>query len=98
MGHSIKTQIFLTESRMRDAMRGDGDACFELGVSYSAGTDGCDLDLIEAHKWFNIAAVKGNMLAAEYRTEISEDMSAREIIEAQRQARAFLGMGQRLAA
>jgi TPR repeat protein len=98
MGHSIKTQVFLTESRVRDAMRGDSNACFELGVSYSAGIDGCDLDLVEAHKWFNIAAMSGNARAMECRAEIAEDMSAREIIEAQRQARAFLNLGNRLAA
>lgn len=98
MGHSLKTQAFLTESRMRDAMAGDIDACFELGVSYSAGVDGCELDLIEAHKWFNIAAVRGNSRAVECRAEIAEEMSAREIIEAQRQARALLYPVNRLAA
>ena len=34
----------------------------------------------------------------ECRAEIAEDMTAREIIEAQRQARAMLGLGQRMAA
>ena len=98
MGHSLKTQAFLTESRMRDAMAGDSDACFELGVSYSAGVDGCELDLISAHMWFNLAAVRGNERAAECRTEISEEMSAREIVEAQKQARALLYPANRLAA
>ncbi|KKC26483.1 hypothetical protein [Sphingomonas sp. SRS2] len=98
MGHSLKSQQFLTESRLREAMSGDIDACFELGVSFSAGADGCPLDLIAAHKWFNIAALGGNTRAMECRAEIAEDMSAREIIEAQRQARAMLGFGNRLAA
>jgi len=98
MGHSLKTQAFLTESRMRDAMGGDSDACFELGVSYSAGVDGCQLDLIAAHMWFNLAAVRGNARAAECRTEVAEEMSAREIIEAQKQARALLYPANRLAA
>ncbi|MET0377201.1 MAG: hypothetical protein ABW128_23450 [Rhizorhabdus sp.] len=98
MGHSLKSQQFLTESRLREAMSGDIDACFELGVSFSAGADGCPLDLIAAHKWFNIAALGGNVRAMECRAEIAEDMTAREIIEAQRQARAMLGLGNRLAA
>jgi hypothetical protein len=98
MGHSLKTQNFFAESRMRDAMRGDSDACFELGVSYSAGADGCPLDLVAAHKWFNLAAMQGNRRAAECRSEISEEMSAREILEAQRQARAFLASTGRMAA
>ncbi len=98
MVHSLKSQQFLSETRLRDAMAGDIDACFELGVSFSAGADGCPLDLIQAHKWFNIAAMGGNYRAAECRAEISEEMTAREIMEAQRQARAMLGFGNRLAA
>lgn len=98
MVHSLKSQQFLTEARLRDARAGDIDACFELGVSFSIGADGCPLDLIAAHKWFNIAALGGNQRAMECRAEIAEDMTAREIIEAQRQARAMLGFGQRLAA
>ena len=98
MVHSLKSQQFLTESRLRDAMGGDIDACFELGVSFSAGADGCPLDLIAAHKWFNIAALGGNERAMTCRAEIAEDMTAREIVEAQRQARAMLGFANRLAA
>ena len=98
MVHSLKTQQFLTEARLRDAMAGDIDACFELGVAFSAGADGCPLDLVAAHKWFNIAALGGNERAIECRAEIAGEMTAREIIEAQRQARAMLGIGNRLAA
>ncbi|MGC6329883.1 hypothetical protein [Rhizorhabdus sp. FW153] len=98
MVHSLKAQQFLSESRLRDAMAGDIDACFQLGVAYSAGADGFPLDLIAAHKWFNIAALGGNPQAAECRQEIAEEMTAREIQEAQRQARAMLGFGNRLAA
>jgi TPR repeat protein len=98
MAHSFQTQQLFTESRLRDAMRGDADACFALGVSFSAGTDGCDLDLVAAHKWFNIAALGGNTRAMECRAEIADDMTAREIIEAQRQARALLQMNARHAA
>ena len=98
MVHSLKTQHFLSESRLRDAMAGNIEACFELGVAFSAGADGYPLDLIAAHKWFNIAAVGGNPRAAACRAEIADDMTAREIQEAQRQARAMLGFGNRMAA
>ena len=98
MGHGLKSQQFLTESRLRDAMAGDIDACFELGVSFSAGADGCPLDLVAAHKWFNIAALGGNQRAMQCRAEIAEEMTAREIIVAQRQARAMLGFANRIAA
>ena len=98
MGHGFRTEEFFRESRMRDAMAGNSEACFDLGVAYSAGIDGCPFDLVSAHKWFNIAALAGNHRAMECRAEIAEDMSAREIIEAQRQARAVLALSVRRAA
>ena len=90
MGHSLKTAAFLAESRMIDAAMGDVQALYELGVAYSTGTHGLDVDLVEAHKWFNLAALQGNRLAQQCRADIAEDMTAREIAEAQRQARAWL--------
>lgn len=98
MGHSLKTAQFLMESRLRDAMCGDTDAYYDLGMVYSSGAEGADLDLIEAHKWFNLAAMGGNVRAQECRAEIADDMSAREIIEAQKAARAWLQMTSRAAA
>ncbi len=90
MGNSLKSARFLIESRLRDAARGDANACYDLGMVYSSGADGVGVDLIEAHKWFNIAALSGDDRAQECRAEIAEDMSAREIIEAQKAARAWL--------
>ena len=51
--------------------------------------------MIEAHKWFNIAASKGHEEAAWCRADISDEMTAREISEAQRRARQWLSEGQR---
>ncbi|MCB2014894.1 MAG: hypothetical protein R3E11_12180 [Sphingobium sp.] len=90
MANSIKTAQFLIESRLADAARGNADACFDLGIAYSCGTGGVDIDLIEAHKWFNLAALAGSEQGQSLRAEIAEDMTAREIAEAQRQARAWL--------
>jgi TPR repeat protein len=98
MGNSLKSAHFLIESRIRDAARGDAQACYDLGIVYSSGADGVDVDLIEAHKWFNIAAMSGSEHAQECRAEIAEDMTAREIIAAQKAARDWLGMSQRRAA
>jgi TPR repeat protein len=89
MGMSMKSAQYLVESRMADAANGDADACFELGVAYSCGS-GVAYDLIEAHKWFNLAAVNGDVRGQELRAEIAGEMTAREIAEAQRQARAWL--------
>ena len=90
MGNSLKAGMFLIESRMADAAMGDIEALYELGVAYSTGTAGVETDLVEAHKWFNLAALNGNVLAQACRADIAEDMTAREIAEAQRQARAWL--------
>ena len=90
MAHSLKTAAFLMESRLADAAEGDVDALYELGVAYSTGAGGTEIDLIEAHKWFNLAALNGSEIAQACRAEIADDMTAREIAEAQRQARAWL--------
>jgi TPR repeat protein len=96
---SQKGADFLIQSRLADAERGDVDALFELGVTYSTGRGGVPVDLIEAHKWFNLAALSGCTRGQQCRAEISIEMTAREIAEAQRQARAWLGAGhQRYAA
>ena len=91
---SHKGADFLIRSRLADAERGDVDALFELGVSYSPGRGGMPVDLIEAHKWFNLAALSGCTRGQQCRAEIAIEMTAREIAEAQRQARAWLGSGQ----
>ncbi|MBD59654.1 MAG: hypothetical protein CL808_05985 [Citromicrobium sp.] len=72
------------------AADGDADACYELGVIWSTGGHGLDCDLIEAHQWFNLAAARGHREAAWCRTDISDEMTAREIAEAQRRARQWL--------
>jgi TPR repeat protein len=91
MAISQKAQEFLVRSRIADAERGDVDALFELGVTYSTGRGGVAVDLVEAHKWFNLAALSGSIRGQECRAEISLEMTAREIAEAQRQARSWLG-------
>lgn len=65
------------------------DALFELGLMYCAGRD-VEMDFVNAHKWFNLAAVRGNAEAKRYRMEISREMTKRQIAEAQRQAREWL--------
>ncbi len=90
---NVRTADFLMASRMRDAARGSVEALYDLGVTYSTGTNGVATDLIAAHKWFNLAAASGLAAAQDARGEVAEDMTAREIAEAQRQARAWLGTG-----
>ena len=98
MGTSFKGAAFLMESRLGAAAAGDAEALYELGVAYSTGTHGIDVDLVEAHKWFNLAALNGSEVGQQCRAEIAEEMTAREIAEAQRQARAWLSETSRRAA
>lgn len=79
------------------AQGGQPDALFELGLIYSTGRDGT-VDMIEAHKWFNLAAAAGHAEASLCRADISEEMTGREIAEAQRRARQWLVTAARQAA
>ena len=65
------------------------EGCFSLGMIHSAGA-GVAVDLVQAHKWFNIAALRGHSDAARLRREIAEQMSDGEIGCAQRAARDWL--------
>ena len=71
------------------AQGGHHDELFELGLSYCTGRDG-RVDMVEAHKWFNIAAMRGNDDAKRYRLELARDMTRAEITQAQRLAREWL--------
>lgn len=98
MGQSIASANFALESRLRAASRGEPGAYFDLGIAFSSGGGGVDVDLVQAHKWFNLASLSGSARGHECRAEIAHEMSAREIAEAQRQARAWLGEANRRAA
>ena len=80
------------------ASQGDVSALFDLGVACSTGSHGVECDLIEAHKWFNLAASRGHEGAQLCRADVSDEMTAREIAEAQRRARAWLAETSRRAA
>ena len=65
------------------------DALFELGLSYASGRDGT-IDLVMAHKWFNLAALRGNEAAKHFRQEIGAELTRAEIARAQKLAREWL--------
>ncbi|MEX0752054.1 MAG: hypothetical protein WD073_03915 [Xanthobacteraceae bacterium] len=67
----------------------DANALFELGMMYSAGNS-VPVDLVSAHKWFNLAATKGHADAACLRREIAAEMADAEIGAAQMAAREWL--------
>jgi TPR repeat protein len=66
-----------------------GDSLFELGIVYSTGRE-VAADLVAAHKWFNLAAMRGNAEAALHRQELAREMSPSSVAEALRAAREWL--------
>lgn len=85
----------MTVSVAADALGGaeailSGEEMYRLGLEASTGGENGEFDLITAHMWFNLAAMQGNIEARTYRAELAKEMSAEDIAEAQRQARAYL--------
>lgn len=74
-----------------DAKLGRADALYNLGLAYSTG-QGVRVDYVAAHKWFNLAAMKGSEIAKSWRAQISREMDSSQIAEAQRLAREWLSV------
>ncbi|AXV14815.1 sel1 repeat family protein [Neorhizobium sp. SOG26] len=73
------------------SMGGDNraDTFCEMGLMYATGR-GCDIDLVSAHKWLNIAAIKGSDRAAELRADLAQTMTKMQLAEALRAAREWM--------
>ncbi|WP_454627563.1 hypothetical protein [Bradyrhizobium cenepequi] len=65
------------------------DVLFERGLYWASGRSGV-VNLVAAHKWFNLAALKGRADAIVMRREVAEQMTEAEIAAAQREARAWM--------
>jgi len=65
------------------------DVLFERGLYWASGRSGV-VNLVAAHKWFNLAALKGRIDAIALRREVAEMMSDCEIAAAQREARTWM--------
>lgn len=89
MGSSIAYAASF-QNYIDSARGGDADALLDLGMIFSSGSGGTIVDLVEAHKWFNLAALGGSEEGHYRRAEIAEEMTPREIAVAQKAARAFL--------
>jgi hypothetical protein len=68
------------------AEQGEVNAQYNLGNVYASGKEGLPLDLVQAHKWMNLAATERPEWARE-RDDIASKMSTEQIAEAQRLAR-----------
>lgn len=77
------------ENRLEAAESGKAEALYDLGLLYSIG-HGVEQNNVEAHKWFNLAAMRGMLSAQIDRAEVADAMSNGEISEAQRKAREWM--------
>ncbi len=69
--------------------RADGETLYRTGLAYSVGT-GVEADPVAAHKWFNLAAMRGHEEAKARRQELAELMSEAELRAALKAARQWL--------
>ena len=61
----------------------------DMGLMYATGR-GCDIDVIQAHKWLNIAAIKGSERAAALRADLAAAMNKSDLATALRAAREWM--------
>lgn len=81
---------FSTRDVVEVAAQGGGaDALYQLGLMYCTGRE-VDIDLVSAHKWFNLAAMRGNDDAKRYRIELASEMTKAQVSSAQKAAREWL--------
>ncbi len=72
----------------QSAEQGFAQAQYNLGYMYYKG-EGVSQDYIAAHTFFDLAAAKGHKDARETRDRLAATMTADQIAEAQRRARAW---------
>jgi len=75
----------------QDAKAGRAEALYNLGLAYSTG-QGVAADFVVAHKWFNLAAVRGIEEAKRWRNQLAAEMNPGQIAQAQKLAREWLNI------
>ncbi|WP_333631131.1 sel1 repeat family protein [Agrobacterium cavarae] len=65
------------------------DVFCNLGLIYATGRR-CPVDLVAAHKWLNIAAIKGSERAASLRADLARNMTKADLAAALRAARDWM--------
>jgi TPR repeat protein len=83
------TDSEIAEAHQAVRERDDSENLYKLGLIYSTGQD---VDLVQAHMWFNLAATRGSEAAKECRRELADMMSKDEIAVAQKRAREWLSV------
>lgn len=92
------TDVEVREAREAIVAGAKSEDLFRLGLIYSTELEDRGPDYIEAHKWFNLAAMMGSNPAKAYREEIVMEMSAADVTDAQKAARGWLRENRKLLA
>lgn len=83
------TEMEIQEAHAAAVARAGSEDLYKLGLIYATGQGG-PIDYVQAHMWFNLAAMKGSKEAKESRKELSSLMSPCEISTAQKAAREWM--------
>ena len=89
MGQKDRDLYGYVADRMAQAEAGRAEALYDLGLLYSTG-QGVDQNYVEAHKWFNLAAIRGVNRATVDRCEVAQELDTKSIAKAQKLARQWL--------
>lgn len=89
MGQSNGELADYVADRVAKAEAGQPSALYDLGLLYSTG-QGVGRNIVEAHKWFNLAAQSGVRRAKVDCSELAQEMKRKDVAEANRQARLWL--------
>ena len=90
------TEGDIIEAKAAIVESASGEDLFKLGLIYSTDVEDRGPDFVEAHKWFNLAAMMGSKPAKAYREEIVLEMSSEDVTLAQKAARGWLKENQSL--
>jgi len=88
------TDVEVKEAHAALAAGAKSEDLFRLGLIYSTDVEDRGPDYIEAHKWFNLAALMGSSPAKAYREEIKSEMSGSDVALALKAARGWLAENQ----
>lgn len=84
------TEIEVLEAENALYAVANADDMFRLGLMYSTDMEDSGPNFVEAHKWFSLAAMMGNIPSKAYREELKFEMSAQDLTMAQRAAREWV--------
>jgi len=90
------TEVEVREAHEAIEAGGNSADLFKLGLMFSTDVEDRGPDYVEAHKWFNLAAMLGSLPAKAYRDELAFEMSPEDVTAAQRSARDWLKLNREL--